>query len=432
MLLVGVLSACVQPGEVTSPTPSAPPNCSVAVAAAAATTFPADFVATSYGAHGRPEIHAFRAASADERDAKIAAIERAGAHVATLELDDTYTTQAIDDPVYLGDAPGAPPGQYGVDKVHAEAAWGSIPLQQGQGVVVAVVDTGVQADHPDLTGRVLAGTDFVPTVAPTVSDPVGDPNTVDGTIDRAGHGTHVAGILGASDNTIGGIGIAPQVQILPVRVLDKHGSGSTESVVNGLTWAADHGANVINLSLGATSPSCAMLAAVQYAVSQGVVVVAAGGNAGCVLPDPAYCKNKNPPLYPGAYAPAVDGLLAVAATDVNDARASYSNVNTYVTIAAPGDKIWSTKPAVAANSGFAAAPPGALYWTLSGTSMATPHVTGVAALVRAKCSALTPGEVETILTSSAQPLLVGGVTPNSFFGAGLVRADNAVAATTAC
>jgi subtilisin family serine protease len=410
VLLGGVLVGCVQPGEIPA---------ALACPGAENTVYPATVVATTHEADGRPKAVTFEAVSPEDRDAKLDGLRRSGVRVSSYEPEAVYTTQAINDPVYLGQDPGDPPGQYGVDKVRAEAAWGSAPLKQGQGVKVAVVDTGVQADHPDLTGRVLQGADFVDGSRDDEHPELLQGSTNYGRIDPNGHGTHVAGTIGASDNAIGGIGIAPQVSILPVRVLAANGAGFSADVGEGVIWAADQAASVINLSVGATNElGCFMQEAIVYAIGKGAMVVAAAGNDGCVLPDSNWCVGKNDALYPAAYAPAYEGLVAVAATDIDDERASFSNVNSYVSIAAPGTTIWSTVPPTA-------------YGIKNGTSMATPHVSGVAALVRAACPAKTPAQVEDILTSTAMPLPDLASSPNSMFGAGLVQADDAVAMAAA-
>jgi subtilisin family serine protease len=363
----------------------------------------ADYVATVIHPGGEPEAIAIQAASDREKDAEVAALDQGGDDVVAVEPAAPVRALTIDDPVYGGTNPGP---QWGVARVHAETAWGGPPpAAQGQGVVVGIVDSGVQGSHPDLAGRVLAGRDYV---APTF----------DGTVDPFGHGTHVAGIIAENDNTLGGIGVAPQVSILPVRVLNCSGIGSTEDVANGITWAADHGAKVINLSLGTPSANSAIQIAVSYATGKGATVVASAGNCG-------QCQPPNDPSYPAADSPAIAGLLAVAATCPpptfsppqagcsSDKLASFSNGNDYVDVAAPGAAIWSSIPQ------------SPLYGTKSGTSMAAPFVTAVAALVRAKCPSYTPAQTESRLESTAENL--GVAQPGRSWGAGMIRADLAVA-----
>lgn len=230
------------------------------------------------------------------------------------------------------------PTQYGPQTIHAPEAWDV--TKGSQDVKIAVVDTGVQLNHPDLDGKVIPGRDFVQD----------DDDPTDGN----GHGTHVAGIAAAvADNNNGIAGIAPDAKILAVRVLNERGSGTLDDVASGITYAADQGAQVINLSLGAPFPSKAIEDAVNYAWNKGSVVVAAAGNSG-----------SSSPSYPAYY----DHAIAVASTDSADKKSSFSNYGTWVDVAAPGTNIYST---------FL----GGSYSTLSGTSMASPHVAGLAGLL---------------------------------------------------
>ena len=176
----------------------------------------------------------------------------------------------VDDPFFDAGAPSGPQlGQWGLKAINAPEAWGSVPLNQGQGVKVAVIDTGVQGDHPGLLGRVAPGIDLV----------VGLP--FDGRVDGDGHGTHVAGIIAEIDDTAGGVGVAPSATIVPVRVLDCDGDGTSIDVANGIYYAVDDAhADVINLSLGTDAQNDTILLAVEHALANGVTVVAASGNAG--------------------------------------------------------------------------------------------------------------------------------------------------------
>ena len=152
-------------------------------------------------------------------------------------------------------------GQWGMDAVGAPLAWG---VTRGAGIVVAVVDTGV-APAPDLEGRLLAGWNVLEGSADAVDD--------------NGHGTHVAGTIGENaDNGLAEVGLAPEVSLLPVKVLDASGSGTDADVATGIVWAADHGARVLNLSLGGDTSSRLLSDAVRYATAHGVLIVAAAGN----------------------------------------------------------------------------------------------------------------------------------------------------------
>ncbi len=287
------------------------------------------------------------------------------------------------------------PQQWALDRVPYESTWHST---NGAGVTVAVVDTGVAAAHEDLNGAVLAGTDLAADKSQV--DPAGK-----GMVDPAGHGTHVAGIIAAHVNNGRGIaGAAPGAKILPVRVLDAHGTGYSDDVANGIIWAADHGARVINLSLGG-GDSAGMHAAVQYAVQKKVVVVAAAGNNG---------TSGNAPSYPAAYSEAI----AVGSVNSSLAHSSFSNTGSYLDLVAPGEFIVSA---------YGGSIPNDYEW-MSGTSMATPYVSAAAALVVARNHSLIPTTVKTILESTATDL--GSAGHDNVYGSGLVNPRAAVSAAT--
>lgn len=278
--------------------------------------------------------------------------------------------------------------QWGMSATTFTNAWSTTT---GTGVTVAVVDSGVAASHPDLTGRVVTGEEFLGNSGIGVAGGTSDPN---------GHGTHVAGIVAATaNNGLGVTGGAPGARILPVRVLDASGSGWDSDVARGIDWAADHCARVVNLSLGGGSSSVVVDAAVAYARSKGAVVVAAAGNTGAA---------GNTAVYPGAS----PGVIAVAAVDAALARANFSTSGSYVAIAAPGVSVLSTySPST--------------YVFMSGTSMATPFVSAAAALVLAAHPSCTPDGVAARLEQSAQHL--GAPVPNNDLGYGLVDPAAAIA-----
>ena len=230
------------------------------------------------------------------------------------------------------------------------SAWNTT---MGGGITVAVVDTGVAAGHPDLAGKVLPGHEFLGGIDRDLSP----------MIDDCGHGTHVAGTIAAiPNNRIGIAGAAPHVRILPVRVLSAANScgGWSSDVAKGIVWAANHGARVINLSLGGPGPDSALLQAVSYARSHGAVVVAAAGN------NHGECTPyKNKTIYPGA----TTGAIGVAAVDSNFQHACFSNTGSYVDLAAPGVGILST--VIAAGNPYSYG-----YASWNGTSMATPACRG--------------------------------------------------------
>ncbi|MDP2991007.1 MAG: S8 family serine peptidase, partial [Kiritimatiellota bacterium] len=203
----------------------------------------------------------------------------------------------------------------------------------------AVLDTGIKLTHPDLAGKIVVSQNFA--TGSATSD------------DLHGHGTHVAGISAAiTNNGTGVAGLGRDASLMNVKVMGDTGSGYHSDIANGVIWATDHGANVINMSLGVTGTSTTLQQAVEYAWNHGVVVVAAAGNSGSSVPSyPAY--------YPRA--------IAVAASDPNDKLYSFSNFGDWVDVAAPGNALSTTK-----NGG---------YGYMSGTSMASPHVAGLAGLV---------------------------------------------------
>ena len=193
--------------------------------------------------------------------------------------------------------------------------------------------------------------------------------------DDHGHGTHVSGIAAAGDNSgpnSYGLGGAPGAKLLPVKVLNDSGSGSSQDVALGIQWAADNGATVINLSLGGGSCG-AMQTAIDYARSKEVVVVAAAGNS-----------NSNKLSAPGGNA----GVITVGATTSSDQKASFSNYGTYVDIGAPGSAIFSTFPSPAVGTRPDA------FGSLSGTSMSSPFVAAAVALIKQKCPSLSPDAVQ--------------------------------------
>jgi thermitase len=295
------------------------------------------------------------------------------------------------DPYYLG-------SQDDMSAIHAEAAWRNCPVVSGSGVTIAIIDTGVDLTHPDLKTNLVAGYDYV---------------SNDGTPqDGNGHGTNVAGIAAAALNGVGVSGVAPLAKILPVRVLDDSGSGSISAVASGVTFAADR-AQILNLSLGAATSYSTLQNAINYAVNtKGRLVVAASGNCGDIYYPYNGCTYMNQPSYPGAYS----NVLAVAATDNYDAHASFSTSGSQVDVSAPGVDIYNT---FIPNS----------YDYESGTSQATPHVAGLAALIWSKYPSYTAAQVWNRITSTAVDL--GAAGRDNIFGAGRIDVKQALGITLA-
>ena len=315
------------------------------------------------------------------------------------------------DELFLSD-PSLAIGQWGLRRAHIDEAWDLV--RGSPSIIVAVIDTGIDADHPDLAGVSLPGATFV--TAP-------DPSCVAGSrIDDNGHGTHVAGLIGANGNNgIGIAGIAFGVKILPIKALDCQGSGLLSDVASAVIWATDHGARIINISLGSSSAQSTLHDAIRYAVAHNVFVVAAAGN--CGVPS-VRCASLDQPQYPGAYPES----FAVTATDQNDLRAAFSNVNSYVALAAPGVRIWSTTPTYPTT--LSNSNPGTIgYAAFSGTSQAAPFVAGVAALLLSEDRTLTVAQLADRLRAGADDLGVPGPDPS--FGAGRVNALRTVSASLA-
>jgi subtilisin family serine protease len=304
--------------------------------------------------------------------------------------------------------------QWGLKKINCPRAW-----EQSRGsaaITVAVIDTGVDLDHPELAPLLRQGKDFVD-LGP---DPVAEDGWVfegdflgadDVPQDEVGHGTHVAGTIACrSDNREGVSGVTWECRLMPVRVLARirrldngvvSGVGSAADIAAGIRWAVDHGARILNLSLGGTRATGVERDAIAHAISRNVVVVAAMGNDfGQVVNFPA----------------AFDDVIAVGATDVLDRKAPFSNTGPHIDVAAPGVNILSTF----LDDTFSSS---------DGTSMACPHVAGVAALLLSRDPFLNADDVRNILRSTARPLRrsPNDPVPNDQFGFGLVDANAALA-----
>lgn len=277
--------------------------------------------------------------------------------------------------------------QYAHKVSNSVAGW---QLSRGsESVKIAVVDTGVDLKHPDLAGKIVAGRDIVD----------GDDEAMDGHY----HGTHCAGIAAAmTNNQIGVAGFAPDVKIMPVRVLDSNGSGTSADVANGIIWAADHGAQVISMSLGGPSNPNVKKEAVAYALSKDVALVAAMGNYG-----------DNSQIFPAAQ----EGVIAVGATDNADKKASFSQYGKWISVSAPGVGILSTFPTYNTSGKKN-------YGSISGTSMATPAVAGVVALIRSKFPTLNKEQVRAQLEQGTDDLGEKGY--DIYFGHGRINVAKAL------
>lgn len=230
-----------------------------------------------------------------------------------------------------------PERPWGVGRVNAQEAW---PRTQGKGVRVAVIDTGIDDSHPDLKANVAGGWNAL------------DPKEPSRWQDDQGHGTHVAGTIAAARDGNGVVGVAPKARLFAVKVLDAEGNGNYSDIIAGIDWCAKNRIAVANLSLGADEGSDPLREAVKAAAKAGVTIVAAAGNS-----------SGGPVSFPGAY----PETIAVSASDQNDRLAGFSSVGPEVGFIAPGMTIRSTMK-------------GGGWGDMSGTSMASPHVAGLAAL----------------------------------------------------
>ncbi|MBL8919200.1 MAG: peptidase S8 [Myxococcaceae bacterium] len=294
--------------------------------------------------------------------------------------------------------------QWNLRMINMPKAWDRV---KGKGVVVAVLDTGVAyEDHddfirvPDLKGtKFVEGYDFV--------------NKDRHANDDHGHGTHVAGTIAqATNNGEGVAGVAFEAAVMPVKVLDHFGGGTSANIADAIRWAADHGANVINMSLGGGGRSLVMEKAVEYARKKGVVVVCAAGNGGRGIVE-----------YPAAY----PGSVAVAAVGPGGTRAPYSSWGKELDVAAPGgDKLQGEEAGIIQNTIDREDVSRSVYASYQGTSMATPHVAGVAALLFA-AGAKNPDQVEKALFASAHPPK-GATGWTDQYGHGVIDAEAALKA----
>jgi len=294
-------------------------------------------------------------------------------HLRFAELDYKVSPNLVPNDPYTGSA-------WHLGKINAYTAWDT---SMGSGVTVAVLDSGIDATHPDLTARLVPGWNFYD----------GNSNTAD----VYGHGTQVAGTVAATLNNGAGVAaVAGQAALMPIRVTDTTGAGYTSMIANGLIYAADRGVKVANVSFANMPSRAAVVSAAQYMKDKGGLVVVAAGNTGT---DPGFG--------------ATTAMVPVSATDSADARASWSSYGSYVALAAPGVNIYTTNR-------------GGGYGAASGTSVASPVAAGVAALTFATNAALKGADVESILFATAIDL--GSTGRDTYYGHGRVDAARAVAA----
>lgn len=288
-----------------------------------------------------------------------------------VELDMAVAAAAtVTDPAYGS--------SWALPKIQAPTAWDST---NGNGVTIAILDTGLDAVHPDLVANVVPGWN------------VYDNNS--NTADVNGHGTWVAGVAAmAANNATGSAGVAWGAEIMPIRIADANAYAYWSTVAQGIYWAADNGAQVVNISYNGVSGSSTVQSAAQYLRGKGGVVIVAAGNSGGLE---SIAAN--------------DSLLTVAATDQNDVRASFSSYGAYVDLSAPGVSLYTTT----VGGGFANA---------SGTSFSSPVVAATAALMLSANPKLAPADVDRILKATARDLGTAGY--DQYYGSGRVNAASAV------
>lgn len=274
------------------------------------------------------------------------------------------------------------PYQWNLNQIEIEQGWN---FSNGDQVTIAIIDTGVDPEHADLEGKLIDGYNAI--------------DDSDNFADTHGHGTHVAGIAAALTNNVTGIaGVSWESYIIPIKVLNEQGEGSSYEVAKGIYWAVDHGADVINMSLGDYHSSDLLYDAIRYAYEQDVILIAASGN-----------DNVQDPMYPARY----PEVLTVAAVNDERNRAFFSNFGDHIDVAAPGEHIPSLFP----NNH---------YVVMSGTSMAAPHVAGLAALLRSNNPNLTNDDIYQIITNTATDLGVDGFDP--YYGYGEIDVHSALRA----
>jgi thermitase len=378
LVVPGLAAAAPQPRLVVGFHPSASPTQRSASLARAKVTRSAPVA----------RLHATVVTVAPHRLAEVRRALLARADVAYVELDHVARAYDLDSQARTGLAASWVPSdtflsqQWGLQTLRAEQAW---ELARGTGVKIAILDTGVDYIHPDLSGRVELGRDFV--------DEDSDP------MDVQGHGTHVAGIAAATaDDGFGIAGVAPGATILAVRVLDAEGAGDYSQVARGIVHAADRGAKVINLSLGGPEESELLRSAIDYATARGAIVTCASGN-----------ESASALGYPARY----DSCLSVGATDSSDSHASFSNRGAGLDLVAPGAQVLSSVM-------------GGSHDSWDGTSMATPHVAGVAALLASQGL----GRRAIVDTLAATAVDLGPTGRDTTYGAGRVDAAAAVEAAS--
>lgn len=288
------------------------------------------------------------------------------------EVDELVPVSMIPDDPYFG-------SQWHLSVINAPAAW---DVSQGDGIVIAILDSGVDGTHPDLSGKMVAGYNFY------------DNNT--DTRDVMGHGTKVAGSAAASsNNAVGVTGVSMNSRIMPIRISDTSGWAMWSTIASGINWAADHGARIVNISYQAHQSSTIQSAS-QYLKNKGGLVVNSAGNTSALDSTPAS-----------------DTMITVSATNGSDSRTSWSSFGPYVDLAAPGEGIYTTVA-------------GGGYGGVSGTSFSSPITAGVVALMMSANPGLSSNQIMNILFETAVD--IGDIGWDQYYGYGRIDAAAAVRA----
>jgi subtilisin family serine protease len=306
-------------------------------------------------------------------------------HTSVIRIEDDIVMEAYPKPEKPEKPDGGKPPKedpqpnetlpWGVGRIGAESAWIS---STGAGVKVAILDTGIDTEHPDLAANIAGGVNII--------------NSRKHYKDDNGHGTHVAGIVAAIDNDIGVIGVAPQSLLYGIKALDRNGKGWLSDIVAGLQWSIQNQVDVVNMSLGSADGNQTLYEAVAAVNSAGIVQVASAGNEGRWV------------SYPAAY----EEVIAVSAADESDNVPFWSNYGPEIDLTAPGVAIISTYI-------------GSTYTEFDGTSMSAPHVSGTVALILENQPGYSPAQINNVLTSTAEDLGLSDLLQ----GAGLVDAEAA-------
>ncbi|KXG44286.1 S8 family peptidase [Tepidibacillus infernus] len=280
-------------------------------------------------------------------------------HPALFQVEEDIDVQ-IFIPVKGKVTPKAQVVPWGIRRIGAEKAWSKT---QGKGVRVAVLDTGIAYDHPDLHNNVKGGVNILNPLLPPY--------------DHNGHGTHVAGTIGAVNNQFGVVGVAPKVDLYAVKAFNKDGTAKLSDIIKAIDWCIGNGIQIINMSFGFNEPSASFREAIARAHQAGIIMIAASGNKG----------TRGRLEYPAQF----EETIAVSSINEQDQISKFSTIGPNIDLAAPGEKITSTW----LNDSFR---------ELSGTSMAVAHVSGVAALMLSRYPNLTPQQLSYMLRRSATRL----------------------------